>query len=1322
MKRVLRWFRRWWGAWVVAIALLLALYIGLAPVVARWAAVRTLEGIGLEDVQLEVSGVSPSYAEMRNVTVGGEGRVRVAAAGVTFSPGGIAHGRVRTIDLAGAEVLLKVKDGVVDFGPLAGLLAVKGSKRKANLPFARADLRSSALVLDWEGQRLRIPVRGSVENLGDGKAKLDAHIEVAGTHLRVAVTGDINTLEGEATIEGQAADFGGLLAAIPPKVAVLPGRAGGVLSFKVTVSSKAGGIEASLSAAVEGAALSTGLSGRSRALSADRIAAGGRARLAHSLALDSLTGEVRATGMRLNGETVHVAALEVKTAATAASLHVSASGEGWDVSASAADWPGPFRMPEPGTTIEIPLSARAKGILPGAIRRALNGYGINVENMGRVTVDATARAHLHRFSDEVSKWAQGESPFAWAVDPLEIKATLEPGDLSVGPAGVVLRGLKGQMQVRAWLDPWKALGFFDVFIDPRTQLSVNGMTGRWPGVELDLARGDTPGLEILPSSPWGPPSESVDPSLAEPEWRVHSDGLRVAFRRGRLVMPSSAVELGGLSGELWAAFEVNPKEVRVRLSPGAKVAVGSLAAEASGIRLVSAKAGESVATAETRGDETKFNAERRDGKVSWDAAAPEVLLRLGDQHASFAGGDVQVEGLSGAVPVTVKVEPAGGKAFALDGGSVAFKAAETMIGGIRERTGPALLGVDPDGQRPLFQLDFAPVANGAADSLPKGLPLRGGKIPEYPPEGVKPSGGAGEGVRPPGGAPAAWTVRLAASAKAKGVVDVAVGEGGSVKLGTLRTEVTFTHDSEGRIAVKSASTAEAVEGSLKAPLSAGALTASSAGGDLRLAIAGEGRSGEMSKVPWKLDFAVKTGPAKMRVPLSSGEIGVSVAQGEWSGSATVGVEPRLLDTRVAFRGGIIGHAPSGLTAWDIAGEVPVTANREGEAADGRFEIGSVALGKDKLAPLGKLAGTMRVSGWRADFAAAWPLVKGATLNAQGWVDIGRGTPQGELKAAIARFQIAEDNPPGKVLPALKGFDLRGAFTLDARLAFLGDRLDPVIRLGFEDAELASKEWDASAQGVNGAITLNGLTPLSTPGNQRIAFKSARMGQFQTRDGLVVFRLEDPHSLLVETARWGWAGGRLYTEAFRIDPQDPDINVVVYGDRLKLGEILALLPDQMAKGEGELYGRMPVRVRWPRLKFSPGFLYGTPGVKGWIQLSETPKVKETLDPAIKRVVDRTVKEVAERDPRVSKEALQTEIRKRIVDGLEDFEYAILRADFMMVEGALRPVVFLAGQGRTGARQEFKGVTLEFPVDFDKLLNGAIITKRGAVRAVEKGKVK
>jgi len=60
--------------------------------------------------------------------------------------------------------------------------------------------------------------------------------------------------------------------------------------------------------------------------------------------------------------------------------------------------------------------------------------------------------------------------------------------------------------------------------------------------------------------------------------------------------------------------------------------------------------------------------------------------------------------------------------------------------------------------------------------------------------------------------------------------------------------------------------------------------------------------------------------------------------------------------------------------------------------------------------------------------------------------------------------------------------------------------------------------------------------------------------------------------------------------------------------------------------------------------------------------------------------------------------------------------------MMVGGALRPVVFMAGQGRTVARQEFKGVTLEFPVDFDKLLNGAIITKRGAARAIEKGKVK
>jgi hypothetical protein len=57
--------------------------------------------------------------------------------------------------------------------------------------------------------------------------------------------------------------------------------------------------------------------------------------------------------------------------------------------------------------------------------------------------------------------------------------------------------------------------------------------------------------------------------------------------------------------------------------------------------------------------------------------------------------------------------------------------------------------------------------------------------------------------------------------------------------------------------------------------------------------------------------------------------------------------------------------------------------------------------------------------------------------------------------------------------------------------------------------------------------------------------------------------------------------------------------------------------------------------------------------------------------------------------------------------------------MRVKDALRPVVFLAGQGRTGAQQEFKGVTLEFPVDFDKLLSGAIIGNRGFQHALEEG---
>ncbi len=819
MKRVLRWLRRWWGLLGLAIALLLALYIALAPAVARWAAMRTLEGMGLKDVQFEVSGVSPTYAEMRNVTVGPEGRLRVAAAGVTYSPGGIANGRVRTIDLAGAEVLVKVKDGVVDFGPLAGILAVKGAKKKAKLPFDRADLRSSALVLDWEGQRLRIPVRGWVENLGDGKAKLDAHIEIAGTHLRVAVTGDINTLEGEAVVEGRTADFAGLLAAIPPKVATLPARASGAFAFKVTVSSKKEGIYAKLSAQIEGAALSIPVGGGNGGIEIERVSAEANARLNRSLEVLGWAAEVRAVNLKAKEESIQVTASAEKSAhGQPWGFGVRASGNGWELGGEGSWQRGLPQCAIPPEEWALPCHVHANGAFPEWVRSALSKQGIDVDRTGRFAVEGMVVPRLRR----------ADRGWTWGVEVQDTKATLESREVVIGPGGVVLRGL----DVKA--------------------LIGGGLT---------------------------------------------ADGLQ------------------------W------------HILPDTQVTLGSLVAESSGIRLIGAKDGVPVCTAEPGGKGVEFTASFQGGKAGWRAEAPEILLRFGEQHATFGGGDVTIEGLSGTVPVRAEAGPGGGKAFTLAGGGLGFRSLETIIGGLRERAGPTHLDIDPASKEPLFDLAFASGAAGTLKpELERGTPTKPGD------SGVpRPSSDLG--------VPAGWIVRVAASAKAKGAVDVAVGEGGAVKLGTLRTAVTFTHDSEGKVSVKSASTAEAVEGSLKAPMSAGALTASSTGGDLRFEIAGEGRSGEMSKVPWKLDFAVNTGRAQARVPLSSGDLDVSAAQCGWSGSATVGVEPRRLDTKVGFAGLAIQHAASGIAASDMAGEVPVTLNREAKAA-GRFEIGSVLLRKE----------------------------------------------------------------------------------------------------------------------------------------------------------------------------------------------------------------------------------------------------------------------------------------------------------------------------------------------------------------------------------------
>jgi hypothetical protein len=316
--------------------------------------------------------------------------------------------------------------------------------------------------------------------------------------------------------------------------------------------------------------------------------------------------------------------------------------------------------------------------------------------------------------------------------------------------------------------------------------------------------------------------------------------------------------------------------------------------------------------------------------------------------------------------------------------------------------------------------------------------------------------------------------------------------------------------------------------------------------------------------------------------------------------------------------------------------------------------------------------------------------------------------------------IEDETELAGLLHEAQGIDLSGALELDATVEILADRLLPHIVVKAEDVTVGSKQFESRVEGLTTTVTFDSLTPLATPSHQRIEVARAHVGNLRVQDGVVDFRVESPDAVFIERAQCGWAGGRLYTYALRFDPSEP-VRLVAYGDRLNLADVLTLLPDERAKGRGTVYGRLPVTVRWPKLKFGEGFLYGTPGEQGWVSLRDA----ERLAAGLKH---------EERESFADR--IWAQVKERVEAALADFEYDVLKIDFVDEGGELVGYVRLRGRGPEirpelpeptlldrlfpprydvrATRQEFHDLVLRIP-RVDEHLSRAIIVKK----AVEKG---
>ena len=197
--------------------------------------------------------------------------------------------------------------------------------------------------------------------------------------------------------------------------------------------------------------------------------------------------------------------------------------------------------------------------------------------------------------------------------------------------------------------------------------------------------------------------------------------------------------------------------------------------------------------------------------------------------------------------------------------------------------------------------------------------------------------------------------------------------------------------------------------------------------------------------------------------------------------------------------------------------------------------------------------------------------------------------------------------PGKLAdfaPAVR--DLSGSARLDATARLDMSRGVPMLPVDMKISGLSldHEKSKLSLDQASVALSFSDLLSMRSDPDGRMNFDRLQLGTIILEQGEIHFQVEALHSILVEGCRFQWAGGRIGSQAFRINPGVEDYTVELYCDRVEMAQALEQFGLTQAQGGGTANGRIPVRYADGVLTFDNGFLYSTPGEKGVLKVKGT----------------------------------------------------------------------------------------------------------------------
>ena len=742
--------------------------------------------------------------------------------------------------------------------------------------------------------------------------------------------------------------------------------------------------------------------------------------------------------------------------------------------------------------------------------------------------------------------------------------------------------------------------------------------------------------------------------------------LRLALKPGDVSAHGGDTLIRGAAADVAISAKGDSDGVRVRVLPESTFSAGEVVLKKRSVHL--RPVGQTAAVASVKLDKKGLDAWIPFARTAqdWTVQVHPVTLVLGEADAR-QGKLARVEAIAGRLSFEGKVKGNAGQLALLPGGWVGFRAAR--IGDVR--VGDARLELLRSGDRPPAEFRFGPA--GAHGTIACRVRLR------------------------------PVSLELGGAEKSGGLAGALLGLDGELSAGRGRVAllpgswVSFDRVRFGQLRIGR--------------------------GKANLAARGKGPVAECSfgdgglKARLACDAALE-GPLKVTAPDLAG---ASVRGVRLSADVRIGDKLEVATARLTVDTVDAKHLGSGVVAalrklvadaqlrgaGTAASKLEATLGTDGVTFLDRKGEPLLQLDKSVLRPVSASFG---LATRKAEFRARWPLQKGVALTADGWCDLSGRLPRGELSARLNGYRLDKDPKLVSAVAKLAAVTVGGSLSLDARLRFGRGGLTPRVTVDIRDGAVSGKKYEVKAEGINGSITLTSFAPVATPGNQRIEIRAVEFGKVRLENGVIALRLEkDPRALFIEHTEWGWAGGRVYSHALRVDPQDKKIDVRLFMDDLRLGALLGKAFGEGTRADGKLYGMLPVtitRTTPPQITFGRGFLYAQPG-GGWWRLGGAPAQ------IARGVLEQTIRS-AGGDHREQKQ------RAQVVAGLLAFKYDMFKIDLLRQKDDLVLRVTARGSSVAGKpRVDYEKVVIDFP-HFEKNLRKAIIIKTGLGLATERGR--